>query len=79
MSARQIGKPKISDSNPDKMFHVISDRFEHAANLPIDSLPQEHAQTRHRGGVESRDPCSLTIENNSAQQLRRERGIPRPI
>jgi hypothetical protein len=51
MPARQFAKPKITDSNPDKMFHVISDRFEHAANLTIDSLPQHHAQTRRRDQV----------------------------
>ncbi len=39
MPARQIGKPKISDSYAEKMFHMVSDSFEHATNLPIYALP----------------------------------------
>jgi len=42
MSAWQIGKPKISDSEPQKMFHAIADHFEHAVNLPVYSLSQHN-------------------------------------
>jgi hypothetical protein len=79
MAARQIAKPKIPDSNTDKTFQVVSECFEHAANLAIDSLSQDNAQTRRRGGVQSRNPCSPTIENNSTEQFRTVRGIPWPI
>src|SRR5215472_8929322 len=79
MSARQIAKPKITNSSPDKVFHVVSDRFEHAANLAINSLPQHNAQTHRRHRVESRNRCWLTIEKNSVQQFRRERVVPRSI
>jgi hypothetical protein len=79
MTARQIAKPKITDSKTDKMLHVISNGFEHPANLAIDSLSQDNAQADGRHRVESRNPCSLAVEKNSAQQFRRERGIPRPI
>lgn len=61
------------------MFYVISDGSKHPANLPLDSLPQHNAQTRWRHGVKSRNSCSLTVEKDSAQQFRRERGVPRPI
>jgi hypothetical protein len=79
MSARQITQPKITDSNTQKMLHSVSDRSKHPANLPLDSLQQYNAQKRRRHGVQSRNSGSLTIEGNSAQQFRRERGIPRPI
>ena len=48
MPARQIGKPKISDSSTDEMFHMVADGFKHTANLPIYSLPQHNAQTGGR-------------------------------
>jgi hypothetical protein len=38
MPTRQIGKPKISESNTDKMFNAVPNGFKHAANLPVDSL-----------------------------------------
>jgi|SRR5262249_13596452 hypothetical protein len=79
MTAREVAKPEFADSNSDKIFNVISNSFEHAANLPIDSLLQHNPQTSWRHGVESRNPCSLTVEKDSAQQFRRERGIPWPI
>jgi hypothetical protein len=77
MPARQIAKPKIADSNTDKMLHVISDRLEHAANLTIDSLPQHDAQTRRRDGLQPHNLCSLITEMNPAQQSWRECRIPR--
>jgi hypothetical protein len=77
MPARQIAKPKTTDPNTDEVFHVISNRFEYAANLTIDSLPQHDAQTRRRDGMQPRNLCSLTIEINSAQQSWRECRIPR--
>jgi hypothetical protein len=79
MTAREVAKPKITHPYADKMFNVISNGFEHAANLAIDSLSQDNAQADGRHGVESRNPCSLTVEKDSAHQFRRERGIPRPI
>jgi hypothetical protein len=72
MLARQIGEPKISDSNTHKMFDAVPNGFKHSANLPIYSLSQHNAQTRRRDGVKSRDFGSLAIEKNSAQQFRRE-------
>ena len=79
MTARQIAKPKISDANANKIFHSITNCFEHTANLAIDPLSQDNAQADGRHGVESRNPRSLTVEKNSAQQFRRECGVPRPI
>ena len=48
MSARQIGKTKISNANAEKMFDVVANCFKHAANLPIDSLLQHNTQPRGR-------------------------------
>ena len=79
MPTLQIGKPKISESNTDKMFNAIPNSFKHAANLPIDSLLQHNAQTRGRDGVKLYNFCSLAVEKNSAQQFRGECEVPRPI
>jgi hypothetical protein len=77
--SRQIGKPKTSDSNAEKMFDAISDGFEHAPNLPIYSLQQGHAKTRRRQRVKPRNLRVLAIKKNSTQQFRGERRIPRSI
>src|SRR5512132_3222126 len=79
MTARQVAKPKISEANADQIFDAITNGFEHTANLAIDSLSQDNAQADGRHGVESRNPCSLTVEKNSAQQFRRESGVPQAI
>jgi hypothetical protein len=76
MAARQIGKPKISDSNADKVFDSVSDGLEHAPELSIYSLPQDNAKTRRR---ERAKPCNfraLAIKKNSSLQLWSERRIP---
>jgi len=79
MTARQAAKPKISDANADEIFHSITNGFKHTTNLAIDSLSQDNAQANGGHGVESRNPCSLTVEKNSAQQFRRKFGVPRAI
>jgi hypothetical protein len=73
MPTRQIGKPKISESNTDKMFNAVPNSFKHAAYLPSDSLLQHNAQTPGRNGVKLRNFCSPAVEKSSAQQLRGER------
>jgi hypothetical protein len=79
MSTRQIAKPEVGDPNADKIFDAIIDGFKHSANLAIDSLSQDNAQPDGGHGVKSRDPCSLAVEKNPAQQFRRESRIPWPI
>jgi hypothetical protein len=79
MAAWQVAKPKISDANANEIFDAITDGFEHTANLAIDSLSKDNAQADGRQGVESRNPCSLTVEKNSAQQFRSQFGLPRAI
>jgi len=69
MPARQIAEAKISDSNAQKMFDAVSDGLEHTPNLPIYSLPQDHAKTRRREGTKLRKFRALAVKNNSAQQL----------
>jgi hypothetical protein len=48
MTARQVAKPKISDANANEIFDVITNGFEHTANLAIDSLSQDNAQADGR-------------------------------
>src|SRR5882724_787584 len=77
VTARQVAKPKISDANANEIFDAITDGFEYTTNLAIDSLSQDDAQADGRRRMESRNPCSLTVEKNSAQQFRRKFGVPR--
>jgi hypothetical protein len=61
------------------MFHAVTHGFEHTANLPIDSLSQNNAQTDRRYRMKLRNSCSLTVEKDAAQQFRRDCGVPRVI
>jgi hypothetical protein len=79
MPAWQIAKPKISDSNAEKIFDAVSDDLEHAPNLAIDSLPQDNAKARRRQGMNPRNFRALAIKNHAAQQLRSEHRVPRSI
>ena len=79
MPARQIAKPKISDSNAEKPFDAVSDSLEHAPNLPVYSLPQDNAKTRRRERAKLRNFRALAIKKNPVFQLWSEREIPRSI
>ena len=79
MAAWQAAEPKISDANANEIFDAITDGFKHTANLAIDSLSKDNAQADGGHRVESRNPCSLSVEQNSAQQFRRKLGVPRAI
>jgi hypothetical protein len=79
MSAWQIAKPKISDSNAEKMFDAVSNDLEHAPNLAIDSLSQDNAEARRRQGMKSRNFRAVSVKNNAAQQPRSEHRVPRSI
>jgi hypothetical protein len=79
MTAGYIAEAQVADASTDKTLHVVPDFVKHAANLSIYSLPQHNSQTRGRDGVKSRNPGALAIEENSAQQFRRECRVPRPI
>jgi hypothetical protein len=79
MPAWQIAKPKVSDSNAEKMFDAVSDDLEHAPDLAIDSLAQNNAKARRRQGMKPRNFRALAIKNNATQQLRSEHRVPRSI
>ena len=79
MSARQIAKPQIADPDTHEAFHFVAIRVKHTANLAINSLMQDHAQTGWCERLEPRDYGALAVEKNSAQQFRRKRRIPWPI
>ena len=48
MAARQITKTEITNPDTHETFHFVTDFVEHLANLPINSLTQDNAQTRKR-------------------------------
>ena len=79
MAARQIAQSKVSNSRTSEPFHFISHRVEHAANLTIDSLSQNHAQSRGRDGMKPGNLRALTVEKDSAQEFGGERRVPGPI
>src|SRR2546423_2329488 len=79
MTARQAAEPETAYPNANKIFDPITDGFEHTTDLTVNSLAQHNPQANGRKGVKSRNRRSLTVDKNSAQQFRRERGVPRPI
>ena len=79
MAAWQIVEAQISDSNAHEPFHFITDLLKHAANLAINALAQNNAQTCRRDGMQTRDLGALTVERHPAQQFRCKRRIPLPI
>lgn len=79
MAAWQIAEAKISNSDAHEPFHFITDLLKHAANLTINALSQDHAQSRRRDGMQTRNLRSLVVEKNFAQQFRSERRIPSPV
>ena len=79
MTARQITQANICDARAREPFHFITDLLKHAANLTINALSQDHAQSRRRDGMQTRNLRSLAVEKNSAQQFRSERRIPLPV
>ena len=62
MAARQVAQAQISDASPDETFHLETKRLEHAADLTVDALTQNDAQSRRRQEMELLDACALTIE-----------------
>src|SRR5207302_7264237 len=75
-AARQVAKPHIADPDTHEAFHFVANCAKHAANLAINSLTQNHAQTGWCERAEPRDYGALAIERNSAQQFWRKRRIP---
>ena len=76
MAARYIPKPHSTDPDTHETFHFVANCMKHPANLPIDSLTQDHVQTGWCERVKPRDYGALAVEKNSAQQFRRKRRIP---
>src|ERR1700737_879474 len=79
MTARQISEAHRTDARAHNAFHIVADLEKHAANLAIDALSQDGAQSRRREGMQSRDLRSLAVEKNAAQQFRRVRRVPLSI
>src|SRR5437763_132255 len=49
-----MAKPHIADPDTHETFHFAANCVKHAANLPIDSLTQDHAQTSWCERVQTR-------------------------
>ncbi len=61
MTARKIAQPKFSNPDAHEMFHLVTYCFEHAANLAIDPLTQDDAQSRGGDAVQSHDLRALAV------------------
>ncbi len=67
MAAWQIAEAKISDARAHEPFHFITNLLKHAANLAINALTQDYAQSRRRDGMQSHNLRAMAVKNNSAQ------------
>ncbi len=79
MAPRQIAKAQAPDPRANQALHLVPDFVEHAADLPIDSLAQNDPHQRWLYRSDPLKACALSIQHDSAQKLRRELRIPRPI
>ena len=77
MPAWQIAEPQISNARADQFFHLIAGIVKHPANLPVDSLAQDHAQFDRRELLNAFQLRAFSIEHDAAQQFRRIFRIPR--
>ena len=59
-----------------QFFYVVADVVKHPANLAIDSLTQNDADTRGTKLLQAQNFRALAVEKNSAQKFRRQRRIP---
>ena len=66
----------MADSNPDKPFHFVTNLVKHPANLAVDPLAQNHAQTGRLHGENFLEARALTIERDAVEQLWSERRVP---
>lgn len=79
MSSRQVAQTEMADANPNEFFNLISQLVKHTADLPVDSLTQDHLHARRPDRFHFLHPSALPIEHDPGQQFRRERRIPRTI
>ncbi len=76
MTAWQIAETHGTDARAHKTFRVVTNFEKHAANLAINALSQDDAQSRRSDGMQSCDLRSLAVEKDAAQQFRRVRRVP---
>ena len=79
MSSGQIAQAQMTDANPNEFFHFVSQLVKHPANLPVDSLAQDHPHARHPDRLHFLHARAFSIEHHAGQQLRRERWLPGAI
>src|SRR3954465_5889983 len=79
MAARKIAERQPCNSDSDEPFHFVTDFVKHAANLAIDSLPQDHAQSSWFNEMDFLETGALAIEHHAAKEFRSERRVPGTI
>ena len=79
MSARQIAQAQMTNARANQLFHLVAEREKHPANLPVNSLTQDNANTGGPDDVHIFDSRPLSIEHDSAPQFQRETRVPRPV
>lgn len=79
MTAGQIAQSQRAHARAYQPFHFVTDREQHPSNLAVESLSQNHPQTRRTDRVDEIDPSTLPIEDDSALKLDCQDGIPRLI
>ena len=67
MATWQVAKAKVSNPDAHEPFHLIPKFLKHAANLTINALAQDNAQTCRRDGMQTRNLGALAFEKNPAQ------------
>ncbi len=65
MGAWEIAETEPTDPSPDEFFDFVADSKKHPANLAIDALPQNNAETRRFDGMDQIDPRALAVEHDA--------------
>src|ERR1700730_7148571 len=69
----------MSNSNADQPAHFITDRVEHPSDLLIKPLPKHYPDAGRSDGVQPRKLRPSSVEDDAAQQFRRQRAVPLSI
>ena len=67
----------MTDAGADEPFHFVADLVEHPANLAIQSLLQNDAQTSGSKLLHSREPGAPALEENAGTQFFGQLRVPR--
>jgi len=79
MSPWQVAQTQMTHPHPHKFLDLISELVKHAADLPVDSLTQDHSYSRCPNCRYFFHSSALPVECHPGQQLRSQRRVPRMI